>query len=60
MNPTSQTFEFEKQVREACKHYNKLKRIGKLPIASLALQVILLQSPSHPTDLVDVDLRFNL
>jgi hypothetical protein len=43
--------EFSKQVQEACKHYNKPERIGKLPIASAALQAVLLQNPHHATDL---------
>ena len=42
--------EFDKQVREACKHYDKPKRIGKLAIASMALQAVLLEEPNHPID----------
>jgi len=42
--------EFDKQVREACKHYDKPKRIGKLSIASMALQAVLLEDPAHAID----------
>ncbi len=42
---------FLKQVREACNHYAKPKRIGKLPLATVALQSVLLELPEHATDL---------
>ena len=44
--------ELVKQVREACKHYDKPKRIGKLPLATVALQSVLLENPDHPTNLI--------
>ena len=44
--------EFAKQVREGCKHYDKPAQIGKLPIASVALQALLLERPTHAIDLV--------
>lgn len=42
--------ELLKQVREACKHYDKPKRLGKLPLAGVALQALLF-NPAHATDL---------
>ncbi|MGB0388188.1 MAG: tetratricopeptide repeat protein [Ardenticatenaceae bacterium] len=40
------------QVRKACKNYDKPKRIGKLPLSSVALRSVLLERPNHPTDIV--------
>lgn len=42
--------EFLKQVREACKYYDKPERIGRLPLASVALQAMLRKYPTHSTD----------
>ncbi len=49
-NPTPFPPEFLKQVRTACKHYDKPERIGQLPLAAVALRAALLQDPAHPTD----------
>lgn len=42
---------FLSQVKQTCKHYNNLEKIGNFSIASVALRVVLAENPDHPIDI---------
>ena len=49
MNDISLSPDFINQVTTACRHYEKVERLGDLPIAGPALRAALSRNPDHPT-----------